>query len=269
MEGDLTWFKFRSRWIKTIKALSKPEVDRLFDVIEAYINDREVPEMTGREFVAWTLIEPDLEDDKRARREAADRTAEISEARRIAGMKGGRPKNSENQTKTNESKQNQLVSEESKVNQTKTNETLRVKELRDKEVKELKNNICAEAHDSAPEKPKLTPDDHDFWKFAKENAELAESFYRACGIYPVGSQFGKWVKDLRDLSEAGITVDRLQKTIGYMQSENIPLSSPGSCLKTAQWLKSRGSVPVKNNAFQTNTKQNKTAYEMLEEMGIV
>lgn len=266
MEGDLTWFKFRSRWIKTIKALSKPEVDRLFDVIEAYINDREVPEMTGREFVAWTLIEPDLEDDKRARREAADRTAEISEARRIAGMKGGRPKNLENQMKANESKQNQLVFEESKANQTKANETLRVKELRVKNT-EVKNNICAEAHVSAPEKPKLTPNDHDFWKFAKENAELAEAFYRASGLYPIGTQFGRWVNDLKNFREAGITVEQMQKAVQKIRREGrITISAPGSVFTTARDISLGGGT---GRIIPQQKPQNKTAYEMLEEMGIV
>ena len=243
MEGDLTWFKFRSRWIKTIKALSKPEIDRLFDVIDAYNNDRELPEMTGRESVAWTLIEPDLEDDKRARREAAEKNAVISESRSIAGKKGGRPKKTENQIKANESKQNQLLFEKSKQKQTKANESLRVKELRVKENKEV-NNI-AKTDVFAPEKPKLTPNDDDFWKFAKENEELAKTFYKATGISPVKSQFGRWVNDLRDLHEAGISAEQMQKTIAYMVSQNIPISAPGSLLKTAQWLKARGSVPTK------------------------
>lgn len=129
----------------------------------------------------------------------------------------------------------------------------------DKELKKDKD-ICAEAQKSQ-EKSKLTPDDHDFWKFAKENAELAETFYRATGIAPVKSQFGRWVNDLRDLAEAGITSDRLQKTIDYMQSEGVQISSPGSCLKTAQWLKARGSVPVKGQ-------QKRPQYNAFEELAM-
>lgn len=252
MKGDLTWCKFRFSWIKVFKTLSNTEKERLFDAIEAYSNDKEMPELLGKELVAWALIETELEADKESRRKAAD-------SHREAGKNGGRPKN---QTEPNETKNNQIGFFE-------TNQNLNGTELRVKstEVKDVKNNICAEAQISTPSKPKLTPDDHDFWKFAKENSELAEAFYKTSGIYPVGSQFGKWVKDLRDLAEAGITTDRLQKTIGYMQSENIPLSSPGSCLKTAQWLKSRGSVPVKTSQAKV-VRQNKTAYEMLEEMGI-
>ncbi|MBQ6503245.1 MAG: phage replisome organizer N-terminal domain-containing protein [Flexilinea sp.] len=87
------------------------------------------------------------------------------------------------------------------------------------------------------EKPKLTPDDHDFWKFAKENTEMAEEFYRISGIYPVKKEFGRWVNDLRDLAEAGITIADMQKAVEYMRGQNISIGAPGSILKTARWLK--------------------------------
>lgn len=241
MKGDLTWCKFRFSWIKVFKTLSNTEKERLFDAIEAYSNDKEMPELLGKELVAWALIETELEADKESRRKAAD-------SHREAGRNGGRPKTKYNQIEPNETKNNQIGFSETNQNQNGTE--LRVKELRDKEVKEVKNNICAEAHDSAPKSANKDPDDPDFWKFAKENAELAETFYRTTGIVPVKSQFGRWVKDLRDLAEAGISAEQLRKTINYMQAEGIPLSAPGSCLKTAQWLKSRGSVPVRSQSKQ-------------------
>lgn len=134
----------------------------------------------------------------------------------------------------------------------------------DKEKRE-KSNI-AETGVSAP-KPKLSPDEHEFWKFAKENAELAETFYRVTGISPVKSQFGRWVNDLKDLAEADISPERLRKTIEYMYSENIPVSAPGSCLKTAQYLKSRGSVPVrKNSAVSKQDRWDIAAQELKAEL---
>lgn len=250
MKGDLTWCKFRFSWIKVFKTLSNTEKERLFDAIEAYSNDKEMPELLGKESVAWAIIETELEADKESRRKAAD-------SHREAGKNGGRPKN---QIEPNETKENQIGFSETKNNQN----GLRVKELRVKEIKntEVKDINCADAHNSQTKTEKLSPDDHDFWKFAKENAELAETFYKATGIYPVKSQFGRWVNDLRDLAEAEINVDRLQKTIAYMQSENIPLSAPGSCLKTAQWLKSRGGVPVKSTR-QSQQKPKYNAFELL------
>ena len=260
MEGDLTWFKFRSKWIKTFKALSKPEMDRLFDAIDAFNNSRELPDMVGRESLVWTLIESELEFDKEARRKTV-------EAHRIAGAKGGRPKTKQNQLeldKPNETKNNQMVFDETKNNQTKPIKELRVKNT---EVKELKNNICAEAHVSAPEKPKLTPNDHDFWNFAKENAELAEAFYKTSGLYPIGNQFGRWVNDLKNFREAGITVQQMQAAVQKIRREGrITISAPGSVFTTARDIAlggSSGRVTVQAK------QQNKTAYEMLEEMGIV
>lgn len=233
MKGDLTWCKFRFSWIKVFKTLSNTEKDRLLDAIEAYTNDKEMPELLGKESVAWALIETELEADKESRRKAAD-------SHREAGRNGGRPKTKYNQIEPNETKYNQIGFSETNQNQN----GLRVKELRDKEVKDFKNDICASAHVSAPEKPKLTPNDHDFWKFAKENAEMAKVFYQETGLKPIKSQFGLWVNSLRDLSEAGIDIDRMRKTISFMQSEGTPIYSPGSLLKTAQMLKSRGSVPA-------------------------
>ena len=87
------------------------------------------------------------------------------------------------------------------------------------------------------EKKSLKPENHDFWKFAKENADLGEAFYQTTGIFPVKKEFGRWVNDLRDLSEAGITIDDLPKAVEYMQSQNITIGAPGSILKIARWLK--------------------------------
>ena len=97
------------------------------------------------------------------------------------------------------------------------------------------------------EKPKLTPDDHDFWKFAKENTEMAEEFYKTTGIYPVKKEFGRWVNDLRDLAEAGITVTDMQKAVDYMRGQNISIGAPGSALKTARWLKTNPQSATKTN----------------------
>ena len=237
MKGDLTWCKFRFSWIKVFKTLSNTEKERLLDAIEAYTNDKEMPELLGKESVAWALIETELEADKESRRKAAD-------SHREAGKSGGRPKTKENQMKPNETKDNQNGFLETKNNQN----GLRVKELRDKELRDKEVNNIAKTDVSAPEKPKLTPNDADFWKFAKDNEEFAKTFYEVTGIAPVKSQFGRWVNDLKDLREAGISLEQMIKTIDYMKSEDIPISAPGSLLKTAQWLKARGSVPSKKKS---------------------
>jgi len=258
MEGNLEWLKFRDDWFDVLLALSKPEMDRLLTAIREFTNDREVPEMSGRESFPWILIKAELEKDKTSRRKAAD-------AHREAGTKGGRPKADKTNLDIEETKKTKKGFEKPNENdENQNNQIGLIKELRVKEIKstEVKDINCADAHNSQTKTEKLTPDDHDFWKFAKDNAELAETFYKATGIYPVKSQFGRWVNDCNDLAEAEINVDRLQKTIAYMQSENIPLSAPGSCLKTAQWLKSRGGVPVKSTR-QSQQKPKYNAFELL------
>lgn len=113
MANDLTWFKFRFSWIGVFKTLSKPEMDRLFEAIEAFINGEECPDMVGRESVAWILMKHELEDDVKARNKAA-------EAHRKAGENGGRPKT-------------KMVSEFSDENQ--NNQIGDIKEIRNKEIR--------------------------------------------------------------------------------------------------------------------------------------
>lgn len=98
------------------------------------------------------------------------------------------------------------------------------------------------------EKPKAKPEDDDFWKFAKENKELAKQFWLETGIFPVKKEFGRWVNDLRDLAEAGITVPEMQDAVIYMRSQNLPIGAPGSILKTARWLKANPQKATKTSS---------------------
>ena len=225
----MIWFKFYSAWSEGIQELSDAEAGRFIKALCACAESEETPSLYGAEKVLYAIASKQLKQD-------AERNAEISRTRAEAGRMGGLSSKA-NGSKTSKCKQ----TEAKQANANKC--SIKNKELRIKNQEEESRNNFAETDVSAPEKPKLTPDDHDFWNFAKENAELAETFYRTTGIYPVKSQFGRWTNDLRDLAEAGIDSERLKKTIDYMESQNIPLSAPGSCLKTAQYLKARGSVP--------------------------
>lgn len=121
----------------------------------------------------------------------------------------------------------------------------------DKE-RRVKNNNCADA-----QKTNSDPENFDFWKFAKENAEMAYAFHQETGLTPVKSQFGRWVNDLRDLAEAGISIEQMRKTIAYMHTQDLPITAPGSLLKTAQWLKARGSVPAPRKKQDSQTQQDR------------
>lgn len=246
----MVWFKTYIAWDEIVEELSDAEAGRFFKALMKYHKTGEIRSLSGTEKLMYNVA---LKQAKIDAEHVADISKKRSEARRGT-------RKITNESNDNNSLQTKTIvnnCEEISSNDNNSSQDLRVKELRVKENKstEVKNNIAV---DTAKH---LTPDDHDFWKFAKENAELAETFYRTTGISPVKSQFGRWVNDLRDLAEAGITADRLQKTIAYMRSENIPMSSPGSCLKTAQYLKSRGSVPVKSQ-------QQKPAYNAFEELAM-
>ena len=156
MKGDLTWCKFRFSWIKVFKTLSNSEKDRLLDAIEAFTNDKEMPELLGKESVAWALIETELEFDKQSRQKAAD-------AHRKAGTTGGRPKTNNNQTEPNETKNNQNGFLETNNNQIGTRvKEVKSTELRDSEVKSLEGVNCADAQ--KPSKPKPQKHEHGSFK---------------------------------------------------------------------------------------------------------
>ena len=237
----MEWFKFHTIWGEGAYELSDAEAGRLLKAICKYQTTGEIISLSGNERILFSMALIQMKQD-------AEHNAKVSAARAEAGRIGGL-----------KSKQMEANDSNCKQNEAKKAIAFKNKELRNKNEELREKNNIAETDVSTPKNTKsqnLTPDDNDFWKFAKENAELAETFYKATGIYPVKSQFGRWVNDCNDLAEAEITPDRLQKTIAYMQAKSIPLSAPGSCLKTAQYLKSRGSVPAissqttKYNAFE-------------------
>ena len=255
--GDLTWFKFRRSWIEVFKTLSKEETDRLLDAIDSFNNDKECPELIGRESIAWILIRNDLENDKNARRKAAD-------AHKEAGKSGGRPKtkmDTDNENEYKETKETNLVSEKpndiknNQINQNAQEIRDKSKEIRDKSKE--KDFICADAQSvllpfssqtkqtAKIEKPKLTPDDDSFWNVFKNKKNLAIAFYKATGLYPMSKEFGHWQKDLDQFVEAGIGVDVMIQAIEKIQAEGkIQYKSPGSVLSTARWIMANKISPV-------------------------
>ena len=253
----MIWFKTYIAWDEIVEELSDAEAGRFFKALMKYHKTGEIRSLSGTEKLMYNVA---LKQAKIDAEHVADISKKRSEARR------GTRKTTNESNDNNSLQMKTIVNncEEISSNDNNSLQDLRVKDLRVKEIKsaELKNNI-AETDVSTPKNAKLqnlTPEDHDFWKFAKENAELAETFYKTTGIHPVKSQFGRWVNDCRDLAEAGISPEQLRKTINYMQSENISVSAPGSCLKTAQYLKARGSVPIRTK-LPTTAKYN--AFEEL------
>jgi len=86
-------------------------------------------------------------------------------------------------------------------------------------------------------KPKLKPNDPDFWKFLKENELYGLNFYEATKLFPVGDQFGLWVEGCRELREAGITPEVIPKAVSLARSRKWPIKSPKSILTAAREIK--------------------------------
>lgn len=248
----MIWFKCYIAWDEIVEELSDAEAGRFFKALMKYHKSGEIRSLSGTEKLMYNVALKQAKQD-------AEHVAEISRIRSEARRGTQKKSNESNDNNSLQMKSNDNNCEEISSNDNNSLQDLRVKELRIKNQELREKNNIAKTDVSASQNAKqqnLTPEDHDFWKFAKDNAELAETFYKTTGIYPVKSQFGRWVNDCRDLAEAGISPEQLRKTINYMQSENIPMSAPGSCLKTAQYLKARGSVPAKSqqkpkyNAFE-------------------
>ena len=252
----MVWFKFYIAWDDVIQELTDAEAGRFLKALMVYEKTGEIKSLTGTERIMYNVALKQAKQD-------AEHVAEISKIRSEA-RRGAQKKSNE----LNNNISYRMLSNDNKSQEVLSNDT-QIKDIKNKDlrVKEVKNDICAEAHESAPEKPKLTPNDHDFWKFAKENAELAEAFYKASGLYPIGNQFGRWVNDLRNFREAGITIQQMQAAVQKIRREGrITISAPGSVFTTARDI-SLGGSSVRSVPQQKQ--QNKTAYEMLEELGIV
>lgn len=81
---------------------------------------------------------------------------------------------------------------------------------------------------------KKEPSDPDYWSFLKEKEPLGIAFYEATRLYPVGKQFGLWVKGFNALSEAGITPEVIPRAVKKMREQGLTIKSPESILAIAR-----------------------------------
>lgn len=118
----------------------------------------------------------------------------------------------------------------------------------DKEIdkeKELNNNAAKAAAREKPGKTKLTPDQPEFWTHAfGPEADRARAFSKASGIIPIGTEFGRWQKDLRDFTEAGISNEQMTAAIAKIRREGkYPIKAPGTVLTEARNLSAAALAP--------------------------
>ena len=121
---------------------------------------------------------------------------------------------------------------------------------KDKE-EELINNAAKAAVREKTGRQKLTPDQKEYWLqgFGPE-AERAEAFSRASGIVPISGEFGRWQKDLRAFTEAGISIDQMIRAIRKVQKDGrYPIKAPGTVLTEARNLAVKQPAAGKKNSF--------------------
>lgn len=112
----MKYLKVWTSFLELMKTLEYDEIGRLFEMMLIYAESGEEPEVIdGNERFLWPVAKQQI-----------DLTAERNETLRANGMKGGRPKAIENQTKPNKTKQNQIEPEKS----------CKEKERKEKEYKE-------------------------------------------------------------------------------------------------------------------------------------
>jgi hypothetical protein len=179
---------------------------------------------------------------------------ERSKAGKQGGIKSGDTRRSKSEAKSKQStKQNQSKLEANDI--AKSNPVpvpVPLKELKDCEIeKPISRADLPEIPELIPEKKKknspkeqklkLLPSDPDYWKFLKENEPIGKIFYQSSNLFPVGNEFGLWVKGCAALKEAGVTPEIIPKAVIYMREQNLSIKSPGSILTVAREIMNKNS----------------------------
>ena len=99
---------------------------------------------------------------------------------------------------------------------------------------ETKEKIIPPKNNPEPEKQKKNPSDPDYWSFLRDKEPLGIAFYEATRLYPVGKQFGLWIKGFNELSEAGITSEVIPRAVKKMREQGLTIKSPESILAIAR-----------------------------------
>ncbi len=102
--------------------------------------------------------------------------------------------------------------------------------------KELINNAAKAAAREKPAKQKLTPDQQEFWSRAfGPEADRARAFSAASGIVPISGEFGRWQKDLRAFTEAGISTEQMIRAVEKVRRDGkYPIKAPGTVFTEAR-----------------------------------
>lgn len=72
------------------------------------------------------------------------------------------------------------------------------------------------------------------FKWAKEEQNRAYWFWKKSGLYPLKYEYGRWIKELRQFTEAGISIDLMIDAIKEMRRVNLRMKAPGSVFGIAR-----------------------------------
>ena len=87
---------------------------------------------------------------------------------------------------------------------------------------------------------KLYPEDDAYWNCFQAERDIAKTFWETSGIAPNDNEFGRWKKELRNFTEAGITCDAVSSAIKMMIHDGLTIGTPGSVFKTARSIMING-----------------------------
>ena len=113
---------------------------------------------------------------------------------------------------------------------------IRAREENNESVTETVTKNNGKNKNAVTEKPKLTPDQPEYWQRAfGKNAEMARRFSEVSGVPIVNSRISLWQKNLKDFNEAGITIEQMEAAVMRYRKEmpDVPIKSPGSVLSFA------------------------------------
>ena len=97
--------------------------------------------------------------------------------------------------------------------------------------------------------------------WSEEELALLHAYKEESGVQPIGSDWGRWRKVIREWLERGITPEHVREAVRALQRGKYSYAWPGAVTKTAQGIQlraqqgrtgARASTSVKDTGLQTN-----------------
>lgn len=226
-EVRMDWFKFHMVWSDGIQELSDAEAGRFIKAICEYVETGKTEAQSGNERFMYAMALRQLKQD-------AERSAKISSVRAEAGRAGGLSKQTE-ANKTNASNCLQTENAESNCSIKNKNKEIRNKNKNKETDKEHLTAVAVEVEQRKP---------IDWHRAFGPESDRAERFASITGITPLRTEYGRWQKELRQFTEADISIDVMVRAVDEMKKKGLTIGAPGSCFKIARDLSVKQAVPT-------------------------